>query len=726
MRSTRPVGSSFLVAVALVAVALALVATGACSPADSPPASTPVVTPPVASANANANANASLGPAQQPGVIHAGMEPSVPPGADFFRYANGAWLATTEIPKDRSTWGVGAQLAELTDERTAKLIREVGASATDTAAKPSSKDARLVADYFAAFMDEAKIESKGLTPIEKKLVAVRAINSKATLSRALGGTVRADVDVLNATELHTDNVLGLWVAQDLDDPTRYAAFLLQGGLGMPDRGYYLDESPRMTEMRTKYQAHIAALLELARVKDSAAKAARIFDLEKRIAEVHASREDVSDVEKGNNHWSRKELDAKAPGIDWNAFLGAAGLDKQPTFVAWSPKALTGIAALVASQPLDTWKDYLVFHALDRSSPVLPKAFVAAHFAFHGKTLNGTEELRERWKRGVEATNEALGEAVGKLYVERHFPASEKARAQEMVKNIVAAFGRRIDALAWMSPATKTKAHAKLKTLDVSVGYPDRFRDYSRLEVSREDALGNCERAELFELRRNLDKLGKPIDRTEWVMTPQLVNAVNLPVRNALQFPAAILQPPMFDPASSAAANYGAMGAIVGHEISHSFDDQGALFDATGKLSNWWSAEDLAHFKASGAALAKQYDAYKPFPDVAVNGKQTLGENIADVAGLNTAFDAYQLSLGGKPAPQLEGLTGEQQFFLAFAQSWRQKMREAKLRSRLVTDGHAPAEYRADTVRNLDAWYIAFDPKPGQALFLAPADRVRVW
>jgi len=654
------------------------------------------------------------------------MDASVAPGTDFYRYANGAWLASTEIPKDRSTWGVGAQLDELTNERTARLIREVGEASAASGAKPASPDARLVGDYFAAFMDEAAIEAKGVAPLDKKLAGIAAIKDKSALSRALGGTVRADVDVLNATELHTDNALGLWVAQDLDGPTRYAAFLLQGGLGMPDRDYYLDPSPRMNELRTKYQAHVAAILELGHVKDATAKAARIVDLEKKIAEAHASRADAGDVEKGNNRWARKDLDTKAPGLDWNAFLGAAGLDKQTAFIAWTPKAITGLAALVKSEPLDVWKEYLVFHALDRASPFLPKAFVAQSFAFHGKAVNGTEELRERWKRGVEATNDALGEAVGKLYVERHFPASEKARAQDMVKNLVKAFGRRIDALTWMSPTTKARAKAKLASLDVGVGYPDRFRDYSGLDVVRGDALGNAERAELFELRRNLAKLGKAIDRTEWVMTPQMVNAVNLPVRNALQFPAAILQPPMFDPARPAAANYGAIGAIIGHEISHSFDDQGALFDATGKLSNWWSAEDLAHFKASGAALAKQYDAYKPFPDASVNGKQTLGENIADVAGLSAAFDAYQLSLDGKPAPQVEGFTGEQQFFLGFAQSWRQKMREAKLRSRLVTDGHAPAEYRADTVRNLDAWYAAFDPKPGQGLFLAPADRVRVW
>jgi predicted metalloendopeptidase len=653
------------------------------------------------------------------GSIHDGMDLSVQPGVDFFKYANGGWLAATEIPKDRSSWGVGAQVAELTDERVAKLIREIG----EAKGNPS---AILVGDYFAAFMDEATIESKGLAPLDKTLAAIADIKTKAALSKALGATVRADVDVLNATELHTHNVLGLWVAQDLDDPTKYAAFLLQGGLGMPDREYYVDASPRMTEMRTKYQAHVAAVLELAHVKDAAAKAARIVELEKKIAQTHASREDMGDAEKGNNHWSRKDLDTKAPGIDWNAFLAACGLDKQTAFVPWSPKAVTGLAAVVASQPLDVWKDYLVFQTLDHASVFLPKAFVAEHFAFYGKTLNGTEVDRERWKRGVEVTSDALGEAVGKLYVDRHFPPSEKARAQEMVKNIIAAFGRRVDALAWMSPATKVKARAKLATLDVGVGSPDKFRDYSALQVTRGDALGNAQRAELFELKRNLAKLGKPIDRGEWVMTPQLVNAVNLPVRNALQFPAAILQPPLFDPARSAAANYGAMGAIIGHEISHSFDDQGALFDATGKMSNWWTAEDLAHFKASGAALAKQYDAYRPFPDASVSGKQTLGENIADLAGLAAAFDAYQLSLGGKPAPEVEGLSGDQQFFIAFAQGWRTKMREAKLRSRLVTDGHAPPEYRGDTVRNLDAWYAAFNPTPGQALFLAPEGRVRVW
>ena len=521
-------------------------------------------------------------------------------------------------------------------------------------------------------------------------------------------------------------LFGLWVAQDLDDPTRYSPFLLQGGLELPDRDYYVSPAPRMTEIRGKYQAHIAKMLELAGIADPAGKAARIFALEKKIAEVHVSREDTEDVPKGNNHWTQAELTAKAPGLEWSTFLTAAQLDKQPGFVVWQPRAVTGIAALARSQPLATWKEYLAYHALERHRSFLPKAFVDASFAFYGTTLSGTLQQRERWKRAVEQTDAALGEVVGKLYVARYFPPAEKARAEAMVRNVVAAFGRRIDALDWMAPKTKAQAKAKLAVLKVGVGYPDKWRDYSRLEVSAGDAYGNTVRAELFEYERNLHKLGQPVDRSEWVMNPQLVNAVNLPAMNALNFPAAILQPPDFDPTRPAVMDYGAAGATIGHEICHSFDDQGALFDATGKLNNWWTAEDLAHFRASSAALVAQYDAYKPLPDVHVNGKQTSSENIADVAGLNAAYDAYRLSQGGKEAPTAQGLTGDQQFFLSFAQSWRFKIREPAARQRIVTDGHAPAEYRADTVRNLDAWYTAHDVKAGQALYLAEPARVRVY
>jgi putative endopeptidase len=395
-------------------------------------------------------------------------------------------------------------------------------------------------------------------------------------------------------------------------------------------------------------------------------------------------------------------------------------------VVWQPGAVQGLSALTASVPLETWKDYLRFHYVEAHCAYLPKAFVAEHFAFHGQVLAGTPQLQARWKRAVIETNASLGEAVGKLYVAHYFPPAEKARAESLARNLVAAFATRIDRLAWMSPATREKAKAKLATLKVGVGYPDHWRDYSALEVVRGDAFGNAQRARLFEYRRNLAKLGHPVDRGEWVMNPQLVNAVNLPAMNALNFPAAILQPPYFDPQRDPVYDYGAIGATIGHEISHSFDDQGALFDATGRLKNWWTREDFAHFEAAGERLAAQFDAYHPFPDVHVNGKQTLSENIADVAGLSVAFDAWRLTLKGRAAPRAQGFSGEQLFFLSYAQSWQEKIREAALRQQLVTDGHAPAEYRGDTVRNLDPWYQTFGVNPGQKLYLAPADRVPVW
>jgi predicted metalloendopeptidase len=654
------------------------------------------------------------------GLDLAGMDKSVAPGDDFFAFANRTWLNSTPIPADRSSWGADAVVAELTAKRTADLIAEAAKSGA-----PGS-NARKVGDYYAAFMDEAAIEGKGAAPLAPILQRIAAIKDKKELSSYLGSTLRADVDVLNNTKIDTDNFLGLWVAQDLSDPNRYAPFLLQGGLGMPDRDYYVDKSARMAGIRTKYQEHIAAVLTLAGIDRPAERAAKIFDLERRMALAHVKREVTFDVEKGNNHWKRRDLTARARGLDWNAFLGAAGLDKQEVFVVWQPRALVGLTALVRSVPLPIWKDYLAYHAVLHRASVLPKRFVDADFAFNGKVIAGTPELRVRWKRAVAATDDALGEAVGRLYVEKYFPPAEKARAEAMVKNLLEAFSKRVDALTWMKPATKAMAKAKLAALKVGVGYPDKWRDYSGLEVMPGDAFGNFERASLFEYQRSLHKLGQPVDRGEWVMNPQLVNAVNLPAMNALNFPAAILQPPFFDPARAAVMDYGAMGAVIGHEISHSFDDQGSLFDAQGKLHNWWTKEDLAHFKASGAKLVKQFDGYRPFPDAHVNGKLTLGENIADLAGLAAAYDAYRLSLEGKEAAQAGGLSGDQQFFISFAQSWRTKLREEAARSRLVTDGHAPPEFRADTVRNLDPWYAAFAVQPGQKLFLGAGDRVRVW
>jgi putative endopeptidase len=654
------------------------------------------------------------------GLDIAGMDRSVAPGDDFFRYANGAWLKAAVIPPDRSAWGPDEALTDLTAERTAGLIREAAASAA-----PGS-EARKIGDYYTSFMDEAAIERLGLKPLESAFRRIDAIKDRAELARALGEKLRADVDVLNLTKLHTDNLFGLWVAQDLDDPSRYLPFLLQGGLVMPDRDYYLDPSRHMADIRARYRSHIAAVLTLAQLPDAAAKAARIFDLEHRMAEAHWSRAQSEDVLKGDNHWRREDFARRAPGLDWPTFFGAAGLAAQKELVVWQPSAIHGLSALTASVPLETWKDYLRFHLIESNAAYLPRAFVDEQFAFHGRVLSGTLQLEPRWKRAVEETNAALGEAVGKLYVARYFPPAEKARAEAMVRNLLTAFAVRIDRLAWMAPETRAKAKAKLATLKVGVGYPDHWRDYSALEVVSGDAIGNAERAELFEYRRNLAKLGRPVDRGEWVMNPQLVNAVNLPAMNALNFPAAILQPPYFDPQRDPVLDYGATGATIGHEISHSFDDQGALFDASGRLKNWWTKEDFAHFKAAGARLVAEFNAYHPFPDISVNGQQTLSENIADVAGLSVAHDAWRLTLAGKPGPSIAGFNGDQLFFLSFAQGWRQKIREPALRERIVTDGHAPAEYRADTVRNLDAWYGAFGVKPAQKLYLAPGDRVRVW
>lgn len=655
------------------------------------------------------------------GLDLTGIDWSVLPGDDFFGYANGAWVKSTEIPPDESAYSTSSILTELTYQRTADLIKE--AAQSKAGANP---DTRKIGDYYTSFMDEATIEKKGLTPLQPALDRVAAIKDRHALASMLGGMLRADVDALNATNFYTDNLFGLWIAQDLDEPNRYSPFIMQGGLGMPDRDYYLDSSPSMTELRAKHQKHLANVFRIAKISDADAKAARVFDLEKRMAAAHVSRLDSIDVKKANNHWTRREFESRAPGLDWQAFFAAAHLDKQTTFTVWHPAAVTGLSALTASQPLETWKDYLTLRMIEHASPYLPKDFVNERFAFYGKDRSGTPTLSERWKRGVTNTSIALGESVGKLYVAKYFSPAEKARAEAMAQNLIAAFGERIDKLDWMHPDTKLEAKAKLATLKVGVGYPDTWRDYSGLEIVAGDALGNAERAEQFEYQRNLAKLGKPIDRSEWVMTPQTVNAVNLPVMNALNIPAAFLQPPNFDPNRTAAMEYGATGATIGHEIGHSFDDQGAQFDSTGKLRNWWKNDDLERFRVVGAKLAKQYDGYKPFPDLALNGMQVLSENIADLAGLAVAYDAHRLSLHGKLAPVVDEMNGDQQFFLSYAQSCRIKYREQELRQLVITDGHAPNEYRADTVRNLDAWYRAFAVQPQQALYLSPAERVRIW
>ncbi len=657
----------------------------------------------------------AIGAGQAAGSAKAAST-AVLPGDDFFNYANGEWLAKTEIPADRSSWGAFASIAEDTNARTVKLIEALGAD-------PHAKgEARQVADFYRAFMDEATIEAKGTAPLKPLLAGIAAIKDKAALTRALGASVRADVDPLNATNFATENLFGLWIAQGLDDPQHNMPYLLQGGLGMPDRAYYLTDSPRMAELRAKYLQHISAMLALAGYADADARAAKVLALETSIAQSHATREDSADILKANNKWSVKDFAAKAPGIDWPAFFKAAQLQGAHSFMVWHPSAVTGAAALVGSVDLATWKDFLAFHQINQHAASLPKAFADQRFAFNGKALSGTPQQSLRWKRALAATNGALDEAVGHLYVDRFFPADHKLRLKQMVGNIVAAFSKRIDQLDWMAPSTRAQAQEKLKTLYVGVGYPDRWKSFAGLKVSPSDAFGNTLRAEQFNYAQQVAKLKQKVDKTAWAMPPQLVNALNLPLQNALNFPAAILQPPFFDPAATDAVNYGAIGSVIGHEISHSFDDQGAQFDAQGRLRDWWTKEDMDHFKKEAAKLVAQFSAYKPFPDLAVNGQLTLSENLADLGGVAAAYDAYHASLAGKSMPA----DADQQFFIGYARAWQTKVREASMRQRVLTDGHAPAQYRTAIVRNLDPWYKAFNVQPGQALFLAPAERVRVW
>ncbi len=655
------------------------------------------------------------------GIDLAGIDTAVKPGDDFYKYANGAWIATAQIPADRSSYGPGVMLTEKTSEQVRGLIQ------TAAATKPKAgSDAQKVGDYYASYMDEAGTEAKGIAPLKPVLGAIAAVHDTASLSAYLGTTLRTDVDALNATDFYTDNIFGVWIQQGFEDPDHNVPYVMQGGLGMPDRAYYLDQTPKMADLRTKYQAYIAQVLTLAGITDADAKAARIFALETKIAQTHATREESENVLKANNPWTRADFAARAPGLDWDAYFGNAGLKDQQTFIIWHPTAVTGISALVASEPVDTWKDYLTYMTLNHYANVLPRGFVEARFAFFSTAMQGTPKMQDRWKRAISSTNGSLGEVVGKLYVAKYFPPEAKAKIVAVVNDLLAAYHTRISNIAWMSPQTKEKALAKLATLKVGVGYPDKWVDYSSLEIVRGDALGNMRRAEIFETKRKLAWLHQPVDRDQWVMTPQTVNAVNLPMANALNFPAAILQAPYFDAHADAAYNFGAIGATIGHEISHSFDDQGSQFDAQGRLLNWWTPEDKAHFEAASAKLAAQYTAYCPFPDLCLNGKQVLSENIADVAGLSAAHDAYVLSLKGKPDAVKQGLTGEQRFFLSFAQSWRQTEREAALRQQIKTDGHAPDEYRGDTVRNLDAWYPAFKVTPQMKLYLKPEDRVQVW
>ena len=655
------------------------------------------------------------------GIDTVNLDRSVKPGDNFYLYANGNWIAHATIPPDRAGIGVFNSLIDRSNKQVADIIEQ----AAKSNAPPGSNE-RKIADLYNAFMDEKAIDALGTRPLEPHLQEIAAIKDKHDLAVALGKTLRADVDLLNNAVFTTPNFLGLWVAPGFSDSDHYMPYLLQGGLVLPSRSYYLDDTPHMKEVREKYAAHVAAMLKFAALDDAPARAARVIELEHSIAETQVSLAGIEDIAKANNLWQRSEFASKAPGLDWDAYFDAAGLGGQQQFMVWTPTALAGEAKLVASVPVETWKDWLTFHLIEHYANVLAQPIAQEQFAFMGTTLAGIQQQEPRWQRGVNLVNADLGDAVGQIYARKYFSPQAKTQAQAMVANLIAAYHKRLENLTWLAPSTRAEAQAKLNTLYVAIGYPESWKDYSAYEVRPNDAFGNQWRASLWYLHDQIGRIGKSVDRHEWCMEPQTVNAVNMPLSNELNFPAAILQPPFFDPKAPAAANYGAIGTIIGHEISHTFDAEGSAFDSKGRVRNWWTPEDHAHFEQQAAKLEKQYDQYEPFPGVHVNGKQTIDEDIADLGAIAAAYDGYHASLGGKPAPVQDGFTGDQQFYIAFGQNWASKTREAALRRQVLTDSHAPGQYRADTVRNADAWYKAFDVQPGQKLYLREGERVRIW
>jgi predicted metalloendopeptidase len=646
------------------------------------------------------------------------MDRSIKPGDDFYRYANGGWLNAASKAHNGATYDTRAMLTERTGHRVRSLIQD----AADSGAARTHLEQK-VGDYYASLMDEAGIDKKGLAPLSRELSKVTAITDKAALSAYLGTTLNSEADGLTS---NSDHVLGVWVNQGFDDPRHYYFQLLQGGLGMPDRDNYLDPSSKMVALRNQYQKHIAIILKLAGFEDSESKAVQVLSLEIRLAESHAPDSDAADVFKQDNPWKRTEFEARAPGMDWNSYFEAAGIAGQSIFVVWQPSAVTGTSALVGSESLEAWKEYLRFHLIEHYASVLPRAFALEDFAFYGTILSGAQQRPDRRDDAVAATNAALGQAVGQLYTRHYFSPEAKQKAQAMVRNLLTVYRDRISNLTWMTDQTKKMALAKLDTLKVGLGYPDVWIDYSGLEVVRGDAFGNLSRAEAFNRSRNLAKLMQPTDPGEWKIDPQIVGAVILFSPNAETFSAGILQPPFFDGEGDAASNYGSAGAAIAHEISHIFDELGDIYDDQGLLRKWWTEEDATRYHAAAARLSTQFNGYCPFPDTCVNGKQVLNESIADLTGLLVAHDAYALSLKGKTDVVLGGLTGEQRFFLAYSQRWRRTQSEAALRQQIATDPHPPGEYRSDTVRNVDAWYKAYGVGPADKLYLKPEDRAVIW
>ncbi len=634
---------------------------------------------------------------------------AVKPGDDFFSYASGTWYKSFEIPPDRSSFGAFVELDELSKQRVREIIEQAAASHP-----PEGSAAQKIGDYYAAFMDQAAIEAKGLEPAKSDLHRIDTAASKTDVAKLFGAPGFA-------------SLFDLDLPPDLKNPDRYSVVISQSMLGLPDRDYYLKDDPKLKDIREKYVAYIGQVLTLGGIGDASVKATEIMAFETAVAKVQWPVEKRRDVDATYNPRTKQQLLAYAPGFPWQAFLDSSSVGSRQDLVLSELTAIHDLADLFSRTSLPTLKSWLTFHYLSDHAQYLPKRFDDARFAFYGQTLRGQPQQRERWKRAVDQVDGALGEQVGQLYVARYFPPESKAKMQELVANLRASLSDRIDALGWMTPETKSRAHEKLATFTPKIGYPDKWKDYSTLQIRRDDLLGNVRRAAEWHWQYQVARLDKPVDRQEWQMTPQTINAYYNPLNNEIVFPAAILQPPFFDPNADPAVNYGGIGAVIGHEIGHGFDDQGRKFGPNGALKDWWTQKDAEVFDTRVKRLIDQYSSFEALPGLKVNGANTIGENIGDLGGLNMAYHAYHLSLKGKPAPVIEGLTGDQRFFLSWAQVWRAKYRDGALREQVMSDPHSPAIFRVNgPLPNIDEWYSAFNVHPGDKLYIKPEDRVSIW
>jgi putative endopeptidase len=649
--------------------------------------------------------------------LESTVDTSVTPGDDFFAYANGAWLKATAIPANKERWSARDELEEQARRRVVALVDAAGAS-------PVGSSARKVADFRAAYLDETAIEARGLASLQPLFERIGKVADKADLARLLGRGTRADVDPLGWGIFESAGVLGLAVGQSIHGEKTNVAFLVQGGLGLPDREDYRSADAAKAALRERYRESIRKTLALAGFDRADDRAGAVLALETALAQSHATREASANDRNADNVWKRADFVQRAPGMDWTAFFDAAGLARQGELVVWQPPAVTGLAALVASQPLQAWQDYLRFHSLHEFADVLPPAFSDEALALRATTEAGSPPSRA--ERALAATQVAMSDAIGKMYAERYFPAAQKARVQRISDNVRAALAKRVATATWMSPATKASALLKLKTLYVGLGYPDRWDDDSSLVIDAKDPVGNLVRISDRAYRRAVALLGRPVDLKSWAMPPQRVGAVLVFQQNSYVMSAALLEAPKYDRASSDAAAYGSVGALIGHDLTHYIDTLGADYDTEHRMQHWWTAEDMVHFQALAQPLVDQFSAYQPFPGLPIDGKLTLTENIADLGGLAAAFDAYRQTLAGRVTDPAAMRKQDREFFIAYAQIQRRRIGEAALRKQVATSDHAPEESRAATVRNLGAWYDAFDVRPGQRLYLEPAARVRVW